>query len=68
MWMLQTPGVVQHVPLSSEFPANWQVDPELYPEIAEIRSDPLGKTVGGTVSIHQEAHNVWLSLCNVNSY
>lgn len=68
MWLLRTPGIVHRAPLSSESPANWQLDPEQYLEIAGIRSDPLGKIADGIVSIHQEAHNVWLSPCNVNSY
>lgn len=68
VWMLHTRGVLQHVPLSSESPENWQLEPELIPEIGGFRSDPLGQIVGGNVSIYQEEHTVWLSLCNVNSY
>lgn len=52
MWLLRTPGIVHRVPLSSESPANWQLDPEQYLEIAGIRSDPLGKIADGIVSIH----------------
>lgn len=61
------PGIVQCVPLSLEFPAHWQLESELDPEVAGFSLIPLESLGMELYLFIKEVHNAWLFLCNVNS-